>query len=140
MQCCQPGPQGACQSWKCSVSSLLLVLPCPSCPTSFRNTPQHQGKIGLANTILHTSSPVRFQFMSCLCRPQHLAANITELLVWLFTTAGLRLYWHSAHLHRLPLGLTLLWTTKAACSVLLAVLQATLTFHGRHLHFQVGML
>ena len=57
------------------------------------------------------------------CRPEALAANITELLVWLFTTGSLRLYWHSAHLHQLPLALTLLWSAKAACSVAVAALQ-----------------
>lgn len=48
VQFCQPGPQGACQSWRCLVSWLRLVLPHPSCPTSFTNKPQHQGNIGLA--------------------------------------------------------------------------------------------
>ena len=70
-------------------------------------------------------------------RPQALAADVSELLVWLFTTAALRLYWHSAHLHQLPLSLMLLWCAKAACSVVLAVLQASLTYEHIQLSFQV---
>ncbi|KAL0053237.1 hypothetical protein WJX82_002974 [Trebouxia sp. C0006] len=69
-------------------------------------------------------------------RPQALAADVSELLVWLFTTAALRLYWHSAHLHQLPLSLILLWCAKAACSVVLAVLQARVTYEHIQLSFQ----
>lgn len=60
-----------------------------------------------------------------------LAVSVTELLLWLVTTAGLRLYWHSAHLHQLPLPLTLLWLAKAACSVVLAIVQASWTSHSK---------
>lgn len=67
-------------------------------------------------SILHSPNQPPLQ-------PAALAANITELLVWLFTTGSLRLYWHSAHLHQLPLPLTLLWSAKAACSVAVAALQ-----------------
>ncbi len=72
-----------------------------------------------------------------LFRPQALAADVSELLVWLFTTAAFRLYWHSAHLHQLPLSLMLLWCAKAACSIVLAVLQASLTYEHIQLSFQV---
>lgn len=72
-----------------------------------------------------------------ICRPQALAANISELLVWVFTTASLRLYWHGAHMHQPPLVLTLLWCAKAAIAVLLAILQASLTFQHADLSFQV---
>ena len=71
------------------------------------------------------------------CRPQALAAHVTDLLVWLFTTAGLRLYWHSAHVHQLPLTLTLLWSAKAACSVVLAVLQSSRVLHDKHVSLEV---
>ena len=73
-----------------------------------------------------------------VCRPLGLMANIAELFVWLFTTAASRLYWHSAHLHQLPLILTLLWFAKAVSSVLLAVFQANLTSEHVELSFQVS--
>lgn len=55
------------------------------------------------------------------CRPEQLAANASELLVWLIATGTLRLYWHSLQLQQVPVSVLLSTLVKAACSVGTAV-------------------